>query len=88
MTRPLKSQIAAWVSKQSEIIDEGQLEKEWEHYQVQFGDGKVPRPPYWGGFILVPNMIEFWQGRPNRLHDRLRYRLIDSGEWIFEKLSP
>ena len=55
--------------------------------EERFGSGDVPRPPSWGGFGVVPDAIEFWQGRPNRLHDRLRYRL-EGGAWVVERLSP
>jgi pyridoxamine 5'-phosphate oxidase len=63
------------------------LEERLREFIERFGDGPVPRPPHWGGYRLVPELIEFWQGRPNRLHDRLRYRKTESG-WVIERLSP
>ncbi|MCU0467987.1 MAG: pyridoxamine 5'-phosphate oxidase, partial [Arcicella sp.] len=59
-----------------------------KHLIEKFGDGIIPRPPHWGGYRLVPNYIEFWQGRPSRLHDRIAYTLQDDGNWKIERLSP
>ena len=87
-TRPRESQLAAWVSQQSEVIGERDLQTAWKLTEEKFKDRKVSRPPYWGGFLLHPNMIEFWQGRPNRLHDRLRYKRLETGEWKLERLAP
>jgi pyridoxamine 5'-phosphate oxidase len=87
-TRPRGSQLAAWVSQQSEIIGEQDLQNAWKLTEEKFKDRKVSRPPYWGGFLLRPNRIEFWQGRPNRLHDRLRYKRLETGEWKLERLAP
>lgn len=87
-SRPRGSQLGAWTSWQSEVIASREiLEKRLAEYLKQFGDGPIPRPPHWGGYRLVPDVIEFWQGRPSRLHDRLRYRKIESG-WVIERLSP
>jgi pyridoxamine 5'-phosphate oxidase len=87
-TRPRGSQLGAWCSEQSEVVaGRDVLEARLRDLERRFGDGEVPRPPHWGGYRLEPDMIEFWQGRPNRLHDRIRYRLVN-GAWIMERLSP
>jgi pyridoxamine 5'-phosphate oxidase len=87
-SRPLGSRLSAWVSHQSQPVpDRAYLEATWAEMEQRFGDGPVPRPPYWGGFRVVPTVIEFWQGRPSRLHDRLRYRK-DGDQWRLERLSP
>jgi pyridoxamine 5'-phosphate oxidase len=87
-TRPFGSRIGAWASRQSEVIAgrEG-LERSFAELEAEHAEGEVPRPPWWGGYVLRPDMVEFWQNRPNRLHDRLRYRRSD-GEWVLERLSP
>jgi pyridoxamine 5'-phosphate oxidase len=87
-TRPFGSRIGAWASRQSEVIAgrEG-LERSFAELEAEHAEGEVPRPPWWGGYVLRPDMVEFWQNRPNRLHDRLRYRRND-GEWVLERLSP
>lgn len=87
-SRPRGSQLGAWTSWQSEVIATREvLEERLKEFMSQFGDGPVPRPPHWGGYRLVPKVIEFWQGRPSRLHDRLRYRVGEQG-WVIERLSP
>ena len=87
-SRPLGSRIGAWASKQSEVFESrAALEKRFEEFSLKFA-ANVPRPPHWGGYRLKPTTIEFWQGRDNRLHDRLRYRLQDNGAWIVERLGP
>ncbi len=87
-TRPRGSQLGAWCSFQSEIIvGRALLEERLRELEERFKDQEVPRPPNWGGYRLRPDSIEFWQGRLNRLHDRIRYRLVD-GAWIMERLSP
>jgi len=86
--RPIGSQRGAWVSKQSRAVENREyLEKRLAEVEKQYGT-KVPTPPYWGGYVLSPISIEFWQGRPNRLHDRFLYRKNDSGNWTIERLSP
>lgn len=85
--RPIFSQIAAWASPQSRKIPSREyLDKQFEHYQHKFGD-KVPRPPFWGGFLVRPKTFEFWQGRPDRMHDRLLYTKNDQ-QWEISRLAP
>jgi pyridoxamine 5'-phosphate oxidase len=87
-SRPLGSKLGAWASNQSEVIDNREtLEERFVELQKGFGEN-VPRPTHWGGYRLKPNAIEFWQGRDNRLHDRLRYRLQENGAWVIERLGP
>jgi pyridoxamine 5'-phosphate oxidase len=88
-SRPLGSQLGAWASQQSEVVGgrkilEDRLERLTQEYQTK----PVPLPPYWGGYRVAPETIEFWQGRPNRLHDRLRYTLQSGCQWLIERLSP
>jgi pyridoxamine 5'-phosphate oxidase len=86
--RPRGSQLAAWVSQQSEVITgRAELEQQQSAVEARFASGEVPRPPHWGGYRLVPGEVEFWQGRPHRLHDRLRYRR-SQGAWAIERLAP
>jgi pyridoxamine 5'-phosphate oxidase len=88
-SRPLGSRLSACVSQQSEVISSREvLERRLQELMVENANGDVPRPPYWGGYRLSPTSIEFWQGRPNRLHDRLCYRHLDDGRWLLERLSP
>jgi pyridoxamine 5'-phosphate oxidase len=86
--RPRSSQLSAWVSEQSSVItSRSVLEMKLDEIKRKFGDGDVPLPSFWGGYRVRPDEIEFWQGRPSRLHDRLRYRL-SAGEWLIERLAP
>jgi pyridoxamine 5'-phosphate oxidase len=89
-TRPSTSRIGAWSSPQSEVIpDRAALEALFTRYREQHPDDTaIPRPPNWGGFRLVPARIEFWQGRPSRLHDRLCFRRESGGAWMLERLAP
>ena len=88
-SRPKGSQIGAWTSNQSMVIENREVLEEREKYLItKFGDNSIPRPPHWGGYRLVPTYIEFWQGRPSRLHDRIAYTLLENGEWKIERLSP
>ena len=87
-SRPRGSRIAAWASNQSApVADRAVLETKWRELEKQF-PGDIPLPPNWGGFILQPERIEFWQGRPSRLHDRFHYARQADGAWKIERLSP
>jgi pyridoxamine 5'-phosphate oxidase len=86
-SRPLDSRVGAWASPQSEVIaSRAVLVAQAVKHAARFGLDP-PRPPHWGGFRVLPDVYEFWQGRPSRLHDRLRYRRVDSG-WLRERLAP
>lgn len=87
-SRPLGSKVGAWASQQSSVIaSREELAAKFEEYGSKFADGDVPLPPTWGGFRLLPVTFEFWQGRPSRLHDRIRYR-HEHGIWAIDRLSP
>jgi len=87
-SRPRGSQIGAWTSRQSAVIPSREVLEAREHeLQERFEGQEVPLPPFWGGLRLVPRTVELWQGRPSRLHDRLRYRR-DGDAWVVERLSP
>lgn len=87
-SRPFASRLGAWTSDQSRVIpNRDVLEQRFAVLQTTYQDGKVPRPSHWGGYRVVPQQIEFWQGRTSRLHDRLRYRL-EQGNWLIDRLAP
>ncbi len=88
-TRPRGSQIGAWASAQSTVIpDRKVLDLKYSEIEEKYKDMEIPRPPYWIGYRLSPLSIEFWQGRLNRLHDRLRYTKSGDGDWVIERLAP
>lgn len=87
-SRPLESRLGAWASPQSEVIPSRQyLEEKFDEMRKKYPDGNVPLPPNWGGFRLIPHSFEFWQGRENRLHDRIFYSLINNS-WKISRLAP
>jgi pyridoxamine 5'-phosphate oxidase len=86
-TRPVNSRLGAWASEQSGVIESrDELERRHQELVEKYGE-QVPRPPHWGGYRVVPAEWEFWQGRPSRLHDRIRFRKV-AGGWVRERLSP
>jgi pyridoxamine 5'-phosphate oxidase len=89
-SRPVGSQIGAWASAQSTIIpNRSVLEQEVDKLQQQYKDAAhLPKPPFWGGYLVEPHYLEFWQGRPNRLHDRIAYEKVEDDKWILQRLSP
>lgn len=88
-SRPRGSQLGAIASPQSQVISSREvLEGRLQELEAQYINQEIPRPSSWGGFRVIPTTIEFWQGRPNRLHDRLLYRLVDDGSWMIERLAP
>ena len=88
-SRPRGSRLGAWASPQSQIIaSRAVLEHRMEELVAKYGDADIPRPSHWGGYRAIPVVIEFWQGQPNRLHDRLRYRRLDENSWQLERLAP
>ncbi len=88
-SRPIGSQIGAWASPQSTVIKNRQvIEENFLKYEEQFGTQNIPRPEHWGGYIVKPSKIEFWQGRSSRLHDRIQYTLQGDGKWTRERLAP
>jgi pyridoxamine 5'-phosphate oxidase len=89
LQRPRESRIGAWSSLQSKVIENREfLQANVSKYTSQFGIHNIPRPDFWGGYIVEPNSIEFWQGRPGRLHDRLHYILTENNLWNIERLAP
>lgn len=89
ITRPVGSQLAAWASPQSSVLTSRQmLEMKWEEMKRKFADGKIPLPSFWGGYRVIPESFEFWQGRANRLHDRFQYTRDGDARWRIERLAP
>jgi len=89
MTRPRESQIAAWASRQSRPISaRALLEQQVQALREKFGRGEIPMPDFWGGYRVLPERIEFWQGGEHRLHDRFLYRRQAAGDWSIEQLQP
>lgn len=88
-SRPFESKIGAWASKQSDVVTGGreELEKRFEKLKKQYKSHDVPKPPFWGGYRVVPQAWEFWQGRTGRMHDRFRY-VLEEGKWLRNRLSP
>ncbi len=88
-SRPAGSRIGAWASPQSSVIaGRSVLEERVKSFTAEFGSGTIPRPAHWGGFRVKPAVVEFWQGRSSRLHDRLQYTLREKGSWKIERLAP
>lgn len=88
-SRPFSSRLGAWTSEQSQVISRREvLELRLQELKTEYENEDVPRPPHWGGYRVIPTVIEFWQGRPSRLHDRLHYRRLDETNWLIERLSP
>ncbi|MER3463693.1 MAG: pyridoxamine 5'-phosphate oxidase [Chitinophagaceae bacterium] len=88
-SRPEGSRIGAWASPQSQVIENREwLDNRYQKLAKEMGGEQIQRPPYWGGYIVQPVIIEFWQGRPSRLHDRIQYTLEEGGTWKIERLAP
>ena len=88
-SRPIGSRLGAMVSPQSQVISRRDvLEKELASLEKKYAHQDPKRPDHWGGYLVIPHELEFWQGRPNRLHDRIRYRLIEEIDWVYERLAP
>jgi len=88
-SRPVGSRIGAWASPQSQVIESRQwLDAGYKKLAEEFRDSEITRPPHWGGYRIMPVVVEFWQGRPSRLHDRLQYTLEVDGTWKRERLAP
>lgn len=88
-SRPRGSQLGAWVSDQSSVVSSREeLEEELRKLETAYSSKEIPRPGHWGGYLVRPVSIEFWQGRPNRLHDRVRYTLQEDWNWKIERLAP
>jgi pyridoxamine 5'-phosphate oxidase len=88
-SRPDGSKIGAWASPQSlAVAGQAWLKETFNYYRERFKHGEIPKPPHWGGYRVKPFKIEFWQGRPSRLHDRIQYTLQDEGAWKIERLAP
>jgi pyridoxamine 5'-phosphate oxidase len=88
LSRPRGSQLGAWVSEQSRVVSSRRvLEEKFQSLLRKFGEGEVPKPDWWGGYRVVPEAVEFWQGGRNRIHDRFVYRRVEDG-WSIERLQP
>jgi pyridoxamine 5'-phosphate oxidase len=88
-SRPIGSRIGAWASPQSSVVESRDwLDAQYEKLTQEFSGKEIKRPPHWGGFVVRPVLIEFWQGRPGRLHDRIQYTLQEGGSWKIERLAP
>ena len=88
-SRPDGSKLGAWASNQSSVVNSREeLDKQLKNYQQEFKSKEIERPPHWGGFLVKPVSIEFWQGRPNRMHDRILYTLLEDFSWKTERLEP
>lgn len=88
-SRPVGSRLGAWASDQSRVLpNRAALDDRYAGMQARFGDGPIPMPPHWGGYIVRPEVIEFWQGRRSRLHDRFRYTRQAGGAWRIDRLAP
>ena len=88
-TRPRDSQIGAYASRQSEeVADHHQLERQYQEVEQRFEGREIPRPEFWGGYVLIPHLIEFWQNASGRMHDRIRYQRAAEGDWRQDRLSP
>lgn len=88
-SRPRGSRLGAWASPQSQVIaNRDVLDHRMDELAAKYGEGEIPRPPHWGGYRVIPTMIEFWQGQTNRLHDRIRYRRLAENAWRLERLAP
>jgi pyridoxamine 5'-phosphate oxidase len=88
-SRPEGSRIGAWASPQSQVIESRTwLDKKFEEMTVKMKGNDIPRPTHWGGYLVKPVIVEFWQGRPSRLHDRIQYTLGEDGSWRIERLAP
>ena len=88
ISRPVESKIGAWASPQSAVIESRTfIEERFKNYEKEFSDQEIPKPPHWGGYIIKPSRIEFWQGRPGRLHDRIEYNK-NNESWTIERLAP
>lgn len=88
-SRPRESRLGAWASAQSNVVaSREELQQKLAQLETKYPGEDIPRPPHWGGYRLIPRLIEFWQGRPGRLHDRLRYTRGEENNWLIERLAP
>lgn len=89
LSRPRGSQIGAWASEQSQVIESREwLDQRYAQLSEEYKDKALKRPPHWGGYLVTPVIMEFWQGRPSRLHDRIQFMIGEDGGWKMERLSP